>query len=83
MSPAWREAAREREAELGKPRDEAAEKMTLGEIKQRLAKAEPLAEEAGEPEGGADYFVTSRRVPARKGKWRMVSKEIEKAEGGD
>ncbi len=83
MSPAWREAARKREAELGKPRDEAAEKITLDEIKQRLAKAEPLAEEAGEPEGGADYFITSRRVPARKGKWRMVSEEVEKAEGGD
>lgn len=80
MRPDWREVARQRESELGTPRDEAADKVTLEEIKQRLAEAEPVSEEGGEPEGGADYFVTSRRVRARKGKWRMVSEEIEEAE---
>lgn len=83
MRPDWREVAKWREAELGKPRDETADGTTLNEIKRRLAEAEPVAEEVGEPEGGADYFVTSRRVPARKGKWRMVSKEIEEAEDGE
>jgi hypothetical protein len=28
---------------------------------------------------GPGYFVTSRRIRAKKGKWRMVSKEIEDA----
>lgn len=83
MRPDWREVAKEREAGLGKPRDGAAAKVTLDEIKQRIAKAEPMSEDVGEPEGGADYFITSRRVPARKGKWRMVSQEIEEAEDGD
>jgi hypothetical protein len=79
MRSDWREVAKNREAELGKPRDESSDAITLDDIKRRLAKAEPVSDE-GEPEGGADYFVVSRRVPARKGKWRMVSEEIEQAE---
>lgn len=80
MRPDWREVAKRREAELGKPRDEMADGTTLDEIKRRLAEAKPVAEEVGEPEGGADYFVTTRRVPAQKGRWRMVSREIEESE---
>ncbi len=76
----WREVAREREAELGKPRDEGSEQAKLEEVKRRIAEAESLPEDAKEPEGGADYFITSRRVPARKGKWRMVAEEVEAAE---
>lgn len=83
MRPDWRKIAQQRESELGKPRDEAAEKTTLEEIKLRIADAEALPPDATEPEGGADYFITSRRVPAKKGKWRMVSQEIEEAEGED
>ena len=79
----WRDVARRREAELGKPRDEDAEQVSLGEIKQRMAEAESLPQDAAEPEGGADYFITSRRVPAQKGKWRMVSEEIEEADSGN
>jgi hypothetical protein len=76
MRPDWREIAKKREAELGKPRDESSDATTLDDIKERLAKVEPVSDVA-EPDGGADYFVISRRVPARKGKWRMVSEEIE------
>jgi hypothetical protein len=81
MQPNWREIAKRRESELGKPRDEAAEKAALEMIKQRMADAETLPQDAIEPRGGADYFITSRRVPAKKGKWRMVSEEIEEGEG--
>lgn len=81
MRPDWREVARQREAEIGKPRDEAADTVILEEIKQRLAEAEPVSGAGGEPEGGADYFFTSRRVRARQGKWRMVPEDIEKADG--
>jgi hypothetical protein len=30
---------------------------------------------------GPDYFVIRRQVPVKKGKWPMVSKEVEEAEG--
>jgi hypothetical protein len=80
--PDWREIAKKREAELGKPREESSDSTTLDDIKERLAKAEPVSNVA-EPEGGADYFVISRRVPARKGKWRIVSEEIEDRDSED
>jgi hypothetical protein len=30
--------------------------------------------------GGLDYIVIRQQVPVRKGKWRMVSKEVEEAD---
>jgi len=82
MRSDWREIAQQRASELRKPRDESSDATTLDDIKERLDKAEPVSD-AAEPEGGADYFVISRRVPARKGKWRMVSEEIKDRDSED
>lgn len=80
MRPDWREVAKTREAELGKPRDERADQKTLDDLKERLSKAEPVSEEEVDSSvRGPDYFVTSRRVRVKKGKWRMVSQEVEDA----
>jgi hypothetical protein len=80
MRPDWREVAKAREADLGKPRDVKADQKTLDDLKERLGKAEPVSEGEVDPSGrGPDYFVTSRRIPAKKGKWRMVSEEHENA----
>lgn len=81
MRPDWREIAAAREAERGKPRDEEADRETLADMRSRVESAEPVAE-AETPLSGddADYVIIRRQVPVRKGKWRMVSKEVEEAE---
>lgn len=81
MRPDWRDVAKVRESRLGQPRDEAAERQTVADLTQRLEQAEPMsqAEEAGLGANDHDYFVFQRRVPTTKGKWRMVSKEVEEA----
>ena len=82
MRPDWREIAKKREAELGGPRDEDSDRETVADLNRRLAEARPVSEEeASYSEGGPDYFVISRQVPAKKGKWRMVSREVEEGEG--
>jgi hypothetical protein len=50
-------------------------------LNQRLDAAQLVPNEAANPSGDErDYMVISRRIPAAKGKWRMVSKEVEDAE---
>ncbi len=79
MRPDWRKIAAAREADRGKQRDETADRETVADLTKRLEEAQPVSE----AEVGADdhdYFVLQRFVPTTKGKWRMVSKEIEEAE---
>jgi hypothetical protein len=83
MRPGWRDSAKEREAELGKPRDKASGASTVDELRERIEQAEPFA---GQPEAGGegpDYVVIRRLVPVRKGKWRMVPREAEEADRED
>lgn len=81
MRPDWREIAKHQESERGKPRDEAAGRLTVAEMKARIEQAQPVAgETAGLGDGGPDYIVIRRQVPVKKGKWRMVSKEVEEAD---
>lgn len=81
MRPDWREIAEGEQAELGKPRDEASDRETVAEIRGRLDQAQPVSEDEAHLGGdGPDYFVIRRQVPVKKGKWRMVSKEVEDAE---
>ena len=82
MRPDWREIARRQEAELGKRRDEEADCKTVAELRRRLDAAQLVDDEAASLGGdGPDYLVTSRKIHATKGKWRIVSKEVEEAEG--
>ena len=81
--PGWRERAKASEGDLGKLPDKEAGRQTIGEIQGRMKAAQAIPDEAvllGDQEH--DYTVIQRRVPATKGKWRMVSKEIEEAGGG-
>jgi hypothetical protein len=81
MRPEWREIAKQQEAEIGKPRDEAYDRETVAEIRSRLDQAQPIVGEEAHLGGDeAAYIVIRRQVPVRKGKWRMVSKEVEEAE---
>jgi len=83
MRPDWREIAAEQEARCGKPRDGEAERTTLADMKGRVESAQPVPE-AEVPASGdeADYAIIRRQVPVRKGKWRMVSQEVEEADSG-
>jgi hypothetical protein len=82
MRPDWREVARRQEAELGKPRDEDTGRETVAEVRRRFEEARPVTDQEASLAGaGPDYFVIRRQVPVKKGKWRMVSKEVEEAEG--
>jgi hypothetical protein len=82
MRPDWREIAKRQEAELGKPRDEEADRETVAELNRRLDAAQLVDDEAASLAGnGPDYIVTSRKIHATKGKWRIVSKQDEEAEG--
>jgi hypothetical protein len=80
MRPDWRELAAEREATRGKPRDEEADRTTVAEMKARVESARAVSE-AETPAAGdeADYAIIARQVPLQKGKWRMVSREVEEA----
>lgn len=80
MRPDWREIAKRNEARIYEPRDEVAAARTLAELKERLGGAEQITgEQTDHSDRGPDYFVTGRRIPGRKGRWRMVSKEVQDA----
>jgi hypothetical protein len=83
MRADWREIAAEQEARRGKPRDEERERTTLADMKGRVESAQPVPD-AEVPASGdeADYAIIARQVPVRKGKWRMVSQEVEDADSG-
>jgi hypothetical protein len=84
MRPDWREIAKGIEAELGQPRDKEADRKTVAELNRRIEAAQPVSDQGLRfEEEGPDYFLIRRWVPARKGKWRMVSKEVEEAEEGN
>ncbi len=78
----WREVAKRHEAELGKPRDQEADRETVAKLNQRMAEAQPVSDaEVNLGEGDHDYIVISRQVPATKGKWRIVPSDVEDDRG--
>jgi hypothetical protein len=84
MRPDWRELARGKEAAISEQRDEARERETVSELLGKLEAAQPLTgADAGRSSDEADYAVIRRQVPFTKGKWRMVSKEVEDADDAD
>jgi hypothetical protein len=84
MRPDWREIAKQKEAARNVPRDEEADRLTVEEMKARMEQARPVADQTvGLGGSGPDYVIIRRQVPVKKGKWRMVSKEVEEADQED
>jgi hypothetical protein len=84
MRPDWREIASAREAARGKPRDEEADRETLADMRSRVESAEPVNGDVRELSGDeADYVIIRRQVLVQKGKWRMVSEEVEEADADE
>jgi hypothetical protein len=77
MRPDWREIAKRNEAELGEPREEA-DLKTVADMKRRFEEARPVPHQE---QAVVKTFPTTSpsagRSPRKKGKWRMVSKEVE------
>jgi hypothetical protein len=54
----------------------------VAELNERMAEAQPLSDaEANPGEGGHDYIIITRQVPATKDKWRIVPSDVEEDEG--
>jgi hypothetical protein len=84
MRPDWREIAKSMEAEVGKPRDEEADRRTVDELNRKLDEAQPVVDEqASLGRDGPDYITVTRMIRATKGKWRIVPREVEDAGGGN
>jgi len=84
MRPEWRDTAKEQEARRGQPRDEEAGRKTVDEMRARIEQARPLSQQMPViGDSGPDYMIIRRLVPVKKGKWRMVSKEVEEASPED
>jgi hypothetical protein len=80
----WREISKDQEEKLGKPRDAVTDQETLSELTGQLSSAQPISDqEAGSQAADPDYIVITRMVPAKKGKWQMVSKDVEEAGNKD
>lgn len=78
MRPDWREAAAKLEAALGAPRDAESDRRTVDELNAQIDDTELVVDEpAAIGPQGPDYVLRRRYVAATKGKWRMVSAEVE------
>jgi hypothetical protein len=78
MRPDWRDIAAKLDATLGAPRDKESERRTVDEFNAQIDEAELVDDEsAAMGPGGPDYVLRRRQVPATKGKWRMVSAQVE------
>jgi hypothetical protein len=77
MGPGWRDSARAREKEVREPDFGAQRRPIPDDVRAKMDGARPIAREAGAPApDDADYMAITRRVPAQKGKWRIVSREV-------
>jgi hypothetical protein len=80
MRPDWRETAKEQEAKRGQPKDEEVGRRTVAELRERIEQAQPaVGQMPGVGDSEPDYVIVRRLVPVKKGKWRMVSREVEEA----
>lgn len=74
MAPGWREIAKKKPEEIPTERQE-----KLVEYIRRLADEGQPTEPFGSE---ADYMVIKRKIPPRRGKWRLVPPEVEKSAEG-
>lgn len=84
MRPQWRDGAESPEQVLARWRAAQQEEGGAAELRTRVENAQPVADaEAHLGDDEPDYIVIGRQVPVRKGKWRLLPEEIEKAEEED
>jgi hypothetical protein len=80
MRPEWRDGAKTPEEAFARLREQ--ERGGAAAFRARIERAQPAANlEAQLTNGAPDYVVIQRKVPVRKGKWRLVPEQIEHDEG--
>lgn len=79
MRPDWRDRAAECEARVDVPRNPDADRRTVDELTARIEGARGLPADVASRLSAEipDYLFRTRRVPATKGKWRIVPTELE------
>ena len=84
MRPDWRDGAETPQEVLSRWRATQQEEGGAAAFRARVESAQPVADaEVQLEDGEPDYVVIRRQVPVRKGKWRLLPDEIEKAEEED
>ncbi|TAH32867.1 hypothetical protein EYC59_05585 [Candidatus Saccharibacteria bacterium] len=86
MRPDWRKISEEEQEKRLKPRSELDDAKSVKDIRQIQDTAVDIEEGASVPSGDeAQQMFLKRTMPVRKGKWRMISEEQQKAinEGED
>jgi len=81
MSRDWRKISEEQEAKRGSPRDKVADKALIERLNEMRQSGHELADgESPQDLNDADQMFIKRTMPVFRGKWRMVSEEVEQAE---
>ena len=81
MRADWRKISTEQEAQRGEPRDEHADRALIEQLKEMQRGGQELNDEdAPDSLDDVDQVFIKRSMPVFRGKWRMVSEEVENAE---
>lgn len=81
MRPDWRADAQTPQQLLERRRAAKQEGRGAAALRARVEAAQPVPEaDRHLPDGKPDYMAVRRRVPVRKGKWRLLPEELEKVE---
>lgn len=80
MAPGWRDAE---ETKRRKPMSPEAEQALLAQLKAMKEAPTLKGKEADFESDDADAIMFQRRVPVRRGKWRLLPPEVEKAASAD
>jgi hypothetical protein len=84
MRPDWRKIAAEQEARRSRPRDATRDAELIAKIKaMQRAGSELRDAEMPTSMDGVDQVFIKRTTPVHRGKWRMISREVEEAAQSD
>ncbi len=83
MRPDWREISKHQEEALAEVPDPDTSRTTVAELNDKLRTAKPVPPAAQPGDADIDYMFITRRVASKKGKWRIVSEEVERAPAED
>lgn len=83
MRPDWREISKRQEEAIAELPNFETSRATVAELNDKLHSAKPIPPPAQPDDADIDYMFITRRVAPRKGKWRIVSEEVERASPDD
>jgi hypothetical protein len=76
----WRKIAKQAEDSVGKPVEQPQGKEFVADMRKQMKESVPLrGSEVPASTEDVDQVIVTRTMPVHKGKWRMVSEEVEKS----